>query len=185
MVVAIWCFICVDFLLPLLIIILYSLWYFVLMYYYYLAPYGWCLWCWVEVDASWDVQGWCWVDLTLYVGLAGYRDSVLQIYVWALCVICCLWLSFLFWWSDFIWSVMVVVITFILNCSMGPQCPIFSLNCYSRPYWERNKIFESIFVLVIFASSVYQCFMMFIIIITTNQWSIYYWHYASYWAIKQ
>ena len=74
---------------------------------------------------------------------------------------------------------MVVVITFILDGSMGPQSPIFSLNHYSRPYGERNKFFLNIFVLFNFALSVYQCFVMFVINISTNWQSIYYWHYAS------
>ena len=41
----------------------------------------------------------------------------------------------------FVGFVMVIVIALILYGSMGPWCPVFSLNCYRRPYGERNKIF--------------------------------------------
>ena len=57
--------------------------------------------------------------------------------------------------SYFIGSVVVVVITFVLNGYMGPQSPVISMNCYSGPYGERNKIFGSIFALLISASPVY------------------------------
>ena len=36
----------------------------------------------------------------------------------------------------------MVVIALPFNCTMGPQSPMFLLNCYIRPYEKRHKILE-------------------------------------------
>ena len=63
--------------------------------------------------------------------------------------------------------------------------PIFLLNHCIRPYGDRNIIFGSTFVFVIFHLPFYYCFMIFLLIIYTNLLSVNYWHCASDWAVKQ
>ena len=38
--------------------------------------------------------------------------------------------------SDCVWSIVMLLITYSNNCSMGPWSSFFSLDCYSRPYWK-------------------------------------------------
>ena len=56
---------------------------------------------------------------------------------------------------NFVRSVVVIVITLYLNCPMGPQSPIFSLDHCNRPLYEEILDFLSIFDIVIFALSTY------------------------------
>ena len=117
----------------------------------------------------------------------GHRGIVWVISVLALCVVCfvCDYSSCL---CDVRYGTIchdMILITFAFNCAMGPWSPIFPLNHYSRSYGDRNKIFGSTFVFVILGLSFYYHFVMFLITIYTNWWSINYWHYASDWVVKQ
>ena len=47
----------------------------------------------------------------------------------------------------FEWSIIVVMMAFINYCFMDPQCTILSLNCYSGPYRNINRIFDSIIII--------------------------------------
>ena len=76
---------------------------------------------------------------------------------------------------------MVVVTTFAFYHTMGPQSPIFALNYYSRD----TEFLGSILVFLILCLPFYYHFMIFIIMIYTNWWSINYWHYTSNWAVGQ
>ena len=44
------------------------------------------------------------------------------------------------------WSVVVVMVSFSHYCTVGPQSTIFSVNHYSRPYWNKIIISRSIMV---------------------------------------
>ena len=49
-----------------------------------------------------------------------------------------------------IWLVIMVVVTFVSDCSMDPWSPILLLNHYSSLYWIKILISESILFLIIF-----------------------------------
>ena len=63
------------------------------------------------------------------------------------CLLCVIILPVL---VTFVCSVVMIVTALVYYCPIGPQSPMFLLNCYSWPYGNRHKHFWSIIASVIF-----------------------------------
>ena len=112
------------------------------------------IWLWIVFDVFQDSIQWVNLSVCIFCGLVVYV------------IVCCYWCrpDMLSVACDSptsccnlygVWSVMVIVVSLPNHCPMGPQSTIFSLNCYSWPYWNRCKDWWSIIVCVVFVLPVH------------------------------
>ena len=107
----------------------------------------WCMFCFYCICFS-NVLKCLLQDIPFCVCLTDLKGIVQLWSMLSLHVYCSWWLVILPLLCIFLWFIAVVMVSISSCCTVGPQFIIFSLNCYSRPYWNKPIISRSIMVLI-------------------------------------
>ena len=80
---------------------------------------------------------------------------------------------------------MMILIAFLFLCVMGPQSPHLLVEPLQQTLGGKKHKFWEYLCFCQLSFTFYYCFIMFLIIVYANCWSINYWCYASDQVVKQ